>query len=165
MTQKEIKKFYDTHYRRLFNASYRIVGNGADAEEIMHDTLLRFLQMETPPAEPAQISAWLIRTCIRRSIDRLRVIKREQIFKESYEEFESISAKESAEVAISTKKEVKRVKEALETMKDPYRLVLTLSLFEEMDYQEISQITGQKEVTIRSQVSRGKAMLLKILEK
>jgi len=165
MTQKEIKKFYDTHYRRLFNASYRIVGNGADAEEIMHDTLLRFLQMETPPSEPAQISAWLIRTCIRRSIDRLRVIKREQIFKESHEEFESLSAEESAEVAISTKKEVKRVKEALETMKDPYRLVLTLSLFEGMDYQEISQITEQKEVTIRSQVSRGKAMLLKILEK
>ena len=50
MTQKEIKKFYDTHYRRLFNASYRIVGNGADAEAIMHDTLLRFLQMETPVA-------------------------------------------------------------------------------------------------------------------
>ncbi|MGI5850142.1 MAG: RNA polymerase sigma factor [Christensenellales bacterium] len=165
MTQKEIKKFYDTHYRRLFNASYRIVGNGADAEEIMHDTLLRFLEMENPPKEPAQISAWLIRTCIRRSIDRLRVIKREQIFKESYEETESLSAKESAEVAISTKEEVKRVKEALETMKDPYRLVLTLSLFEGMDYQEISQITGQKEVTIRSQVSRGKAMLLKILEK
>jgi RNA polymerase sigma factor (sigma-70 family) len=165
MTQKEIKKFYDTHYRRLFNASYRIVGNGADAEEIMHDTLLRFLEMENPPKEPAQISAWLIHTCIRRSIDRLRVIKREQIFKESYEETESLSAKESAEVAISTKEEVKRVKEALETMKDPYRLVLTLSLFEGMDYQEISQITGQKEVTIRSQVSRGKAMLLKILEK
>ena len=165
MTQKEIKKFYDTHYRRLFNASYRIVGNGADAEEIMHDTLLRFLEMENPPKEPAQISAWLIRTCIRRSIDRLRVIKREQIFKESYEEPESLSAKESAEVAISTKEEVKRVKEALETMKDPYRLVLTLSLFEGMDYQEISQITEQKEVTIRSQVSRGKAMLLKILEK
>ena len=53
MTQKEIKKFYDTHYRRLFNASYRIVGNGADAEEIMHDTLLRFLEMENPPKEPA----------------------------------------------------------------------------------------------------------------
>lgn len=57
MTQKEIKKLYDTHYRRLFNASYRIVGNGADAEEIMHDTLLRFLQMEDPPVVPAQISA------------------------------------------------------------------------------------------------------------
>ena len=164
MTQKEIKKFYDTHYRRLFNASYRIVGNGADAEEIMHDTLLRFLQMENPPTEPAQVSAWLIRTCIRRSIDRLRVIKRERIFKDSYEEPESLSADESSEIAFSTKKEVKRVKEALETMKDPYRLVLTLSLFEGMDYQEIAQITGQKEVTIRSQVSRGKATLLKILQ-
>ncbi len=164
MTQKEIKKFYDTHYRRLFNASYRIVGNGADAEEIMHDTLLSFLQMENPPAQPAQISAWLIRTCIRRSIDRLRVIKRERIFKEEYEEPEILSTEESAEIEFSTKKEVKRVKEALERMKDPYKLVLTLSLFEGMDYQEIAQITGQKEVTIRSQVSRGKAKLLKILQ-
>lgn len=164
MTQKEIKKFYDTHYRRLFNASYRIVGNGADAEEIMHDTLLRFLEMDNPPKEPAQISAWLIRTCIRRSIDRLRVIKREMSFKENYEEPESISAEESEEMEISTREEVKRVKEALQTMKDPYRLVLTLSLVEGMDYQEIAEITGQKEVTIRSQVSRGKAALLKILQ-
>ena len=146
MTQKEIKKFYDTHYRRLFNASYRIVGNGADAEEIMHDTLLRFLQMETPPAEPAQISAWLIRTCIRRSIDRLRVIKREQIFKESYEQPESLSAEESAEMVISTKEEVKRVKEALETMKDP-TAGFDLSLLREWIIRRFPN-NGQKEVTI-----------------
>jgi RNA polymerase sigma-70 factor (ECF subfamily) len=94
----------------------------------------------------------------------LRVIKREQIFKDSYEEPENLSGEESAEIAISTKEEVKRVREALETMKDPYRLVLTLSLFEGMDYQEIAQITGQKEVTIRSQFCRGKATLLKILQ-
>lgn len=68
------------------------------------------------------------------------------------------------EMEISTREEVKRVKEALQTMKDPYRLVLTLSLVEGMDYQEIAEITGQKEVTIRSQVSRGKAALLKILQ-
>ncbi|NMB37142.1 MAG: sigma-70 family RNA polymerase sigma factor [Bacteroidales bacterium] len=164
MTQKEIKKLYDTHYRRLFNASYRIVGNGADAEEIMHDTLLRFLQMEDPPVVPAQISAWLIRTCIRRSIDRLRVIKREAVFKDNYEEPESLSIEESAEIEISTRKQVERIREALGTMKDPYRLVMTLSLFEGMDYQEIAQITGQKEVTIRSQFCRGKAKLLKLLE-
>ncbi len=47
----------------------------------------------------------------------------------------------------------------MEKLPDPYRLVLNLILIEGMDYGEISRLTSQKETTLRSIFSRGRAKL------
>lgn len=173
MTRQEITAFYAKHYKRLYNSSYRIVGNGADAEEIMHDTILKFLEMEVPPQDDFQISAWLIRTCIRKSIDKVRRQKRTNLFLEDYEEnTKTLGSKVSGlkgETADAQKErqivmKAEKVKEALGRMADPYRVILTLMLIEGYDYQEITEITMQKEATIRSQFSRGKTKLLELLQ-
>ena len=39
----DIKKLYATHSQHLYFISLRIVGNSFEAEEIMHDTLLKYL--------------------------------------------------------------------------------------------------------------------------
>jgi RNA polymerase sigma-70 factor (ECF subfamily) len=54
---------------------------------------------------------------------------------------------------------VKEVMEALFTLSDQYRLIMSLHLFEGYDYQEISQITKMKENTIRSIYMRGRIKL------
>lgn len=161
MTRQEVTAFYNKYYKRLYNVSYRIVGNGADAEEIMQDTIIKFIDAGQPPQEEAQIAAWLMRTCVRQSIDYVRKYKRKQTFIEEYK-YDTISGSEpsaqSKEGKIAEK--VALVKQALERLKDPYRTMLILSLIEGYDYQEIAEITSQKEATIRSQISRGKEKLL-----
>lgn len=161
MTRQEVTAFYNKHYKRLYNASFRIVGNGAEAEEIMQDTILKFLDMEQPPKEEAQISAWLYHTCVRHSIDYVRKHKVKQAFVEEYK-YDKLSGSETSnyekEGKIAAK--IAMVKRALDRLKDPYKTMLTLSLIEGYDYQEIAQITEQKETTIRSQISRGKEKLL-----
>ena len=41
--QTDIGRIYDDYSVRLYNIGLRIVGDSADAEEIMHDTLLKYL--------------------------------------------------------------------------------------------------------------------------
>ena len=79
MTRKETTSFYQAHSRRLYNMSYRILLNAEDAEEVMQDTILKFVTMPWRPMKDAQVSAWLARTCIRASIDRLRQHRRESM--------------------------------------------------------------------------------------
>jgi RNA polymerase sigma-70 factor (ECF subfamily) len=57
------------------------------------------------------------------------------------------------------------VKSALNNLAAGYRLILSLSLFEGYDYEEIAQITELKEVTVRTQFIRGKARLREEIEK
>lgn len=158
----EILKIYDEHSRRLYNISMRIVCDSFEAEEIMHDSLLEYYRLRDR-SSVIDLRKWLTSVCIRKSIDRLRSRHR---FRNFLEEYEEIAASEfSSEVEdedIFT--EIERVKTSLASLPDNYRLILSLHLFEGFDYQEISQITGTKENTIRSLCMRGKQKLITLLK-
>ena len=59
---------------------------------------------------------------------------------------------------------VEDIKKALLLLPDNYRTILSLHLFEGYDYQEIEQITGTKEATIRSLYKIGKDKLAALLQ-
>ena len=160
MTRKEITAFYQAHSRRLFNMSCRILQNPEDAEEVMHDTILKFITQPFRPMMPEQISSWLARTCIRASIDRLRKRRREALFLEEY----ALEAAEGPEPEIPDEVPAARILEAMQRLPDPYRLVVTLVLTEGLDYQEIAAYTGLKETTLRSHFLRGKQKLIALLK-
>jgi len=160
MTRKEITAFYQAHSRRLFNMSRRILLTTEDAEEVMQDTILKFVTMPFRPMKPEQVSAWLARTCIRASVDRLRKRKREATFLEEY----ALEAAAEPDPTIPAEIPAARILQAMERLPDPYRLVVTLVLAEGLDYQEIAGYTGMKEATLRSHFLRGKQKLLTLLK-
>ena len=112
MTREESIEIYKAHSKRLYNISLRIVRDSALAEEIMQDTILKYLQSgpnvrqaqgplgeaatgslrfapypgkRSPEAAlPNVASAWMTKTCIRASIDALRKIKRDKKLLEEY---------------------------------------------------------------------------------
>ena len=213
MTREESIEFYKAYSRKLFNVSFRIVGDSALAEEIMQDTVLKFfrfveegemadrgggdsslalrmtkepLRMTKEPLkmtkellrmtkEPLRmtdvagrkaIEAWLVRTCVRGSIDALRRLKREREFLGEYETWqgsatEVVQESSSGESGRITVEEVKKV---MGTLPPPYRLILTLVLIDGLDYEEISEITREKEGALRTRFSRARKMLAERLK-
>ena len=194
MTREESIEFYKTYSRKLFNVSFRIVGDSALAEEIMQDTVLKFfrfveegemadrgggdsslaLRMTGGPLrmtkEPLRmtdvagrkaIEAWLVRTCVRGSIDALRRLKREREFLGEYETWQGSAAEVGQESSSgeSGRITVEEVKKAMDALPSPYRLILTLVLIDGLDYEEISEITGEKEGALRTRFSRARKML------
>lgn len=160
MTRKEITDFYQAHSRRLYNMSCRILLNPEDAEEVMQDTILKFVTLPLRPMSKEQVSAWLARTCIRASLDRLRKRKREALFLETYVR----EAVPEQEPEIPAETSAARVLEAMQRLPDPYRIVVTLILAEGLDYQEVAAYTGWKETTLRSHFLRGKQKLIALLK-
>ena len=161
MTRQEITEFYQKYHRRVYNTAWRILQNSDDAEEVMQDTLLKYIGRKDPaPLSDPQTGAWLTRTCVRASIDRLRERKKRAGFLELYAVDES--EVEEEEIPMEGV-DVASVQRALESMEEPYRLILNLVLLEGLDYEEISTFTGKKEVTLRSLYSRGRAKLIERL--
>lgn len=157
----DIGKLYDDYSVRLYNIGLRVVGDSADAEEIMHDTLLKYLSYGKK-GEIRDLSGWLAQTCIRKAIDRLREKHRYKDFLTRFAEMDTgeITVQEEPDVI-----SVESIKKALAGLPDHYRVVLTLHLLEGYDYQEISQITGTKESTIRTLYMRGRQKLAEALRK
>ena len=154
----DMERIYDEHAVRLYNLSLRILGDCCEAEEIMHDSLLQYYGMKDK-SEIQDIRKWLSSVCIRKSIDRLRKRKRFKDFLEDYED----PAMDDADYEDYTL-EVENIRKALSCIPDNYRLILSLHLFEGYDYQEISQIAGIKEVTVRSLYMRGRRKLAEYLK-
>ena len=165
MTRKEITEFYREHHRRLYNIAWRILRDSDEAEEVMQDTILKFLDQEGSFASGAQVSAWLARTCIRAAIDRLRRRQREADFLADYarDAAGEVAGSPDAEPAASLS--VARIREAMDTLREPYRLVLNLVLIEGLDYSEIAALTGSKETTLRSVYARGRTQLAELLKR
>lgn len=154
----EIAELYDSMSARLYNASLRIVGCSADAEEIMHDSLLRYWRFKKKD-EIIDLRRWLMSVCIRLSIDKLRERLR---WKDMLEQYEDPMTEEDDGETIEY--DIESIRKALAELPDNYRAIVSLHLFEGYDYQEISEITGSNENTIRSLYMRGRQKLAATLK-
>ena len=162
MTREDAAILYDSFSRRLYNSALRIVGDSCAAQEIMHDTLLKFIEKGVRTESEQQKSAWLTRTCIRMSIDWLRRRKSEMLMMENLPALEE-EGDATTEFDDELAREYLRVKDEILLMPPPHGLILTLVLLDGLDYEEIAQVTGEKEVTIRSQFCRAKKKLIENL--
>ena len=153
-----IKLIYGQYSQRLYFTSLRIVGNSFDAEEIMQDTILKYHNLRGKEAilEPGK---WLTSVCIRKSIDKLREKHRNKNFLEEYKEIQ-----DTQQDTPPPDCNIEDIKKALLLLPDNYRTILSLHLFEGYDYQEIEQITGTKETTLRSLYKRAKDKLAATLQ-
>ena len=158
MTRQEASAFYQAHSKAVYNTALRILRDSAQAEEVMQDTLLKYLAGGVRSGSQAQAGAWLRTTCIRKAIDRLRARRRGPVFVDT----DSLtSAEEPVDQADweGPFPDIGKIRSAMEALPDPYRLILNLTLIEGLGYGEIARLTHQKESTLRSIFARGKARL------
>lgn len=160
MTREEINTFYHRYRVRLFNTSYRILGDRMDAEEVMQDVMIKYLKSGMSLPLPKE-EAWLVKSAVRGAIDRVRKKKRDLEFMEEYkadlvENIGDVKWRSTADM-------IPRIKEGLARLPDGYRAVLSMILFEGFDYEEVAKILEVKESTVRSQYMRGRDKLIKIV--
>ena len=148
-----IQEIYGKYSTPLYFTALRITGNSYDAEEVMHDTILKYHSFH-PKENIEKLGSWLTSICIRKSLDKLREKHRNKDFLEEYKEWQETEASTPPENL-----NIEEIKKALLLLPDNYRTILSLHLFEGYDYQEIEQITGTKEATLRSLYKRAKEKL------
>lgn len=158
-------EIYNRYYKAMYNASLRIVKNNFEAEDIMQDSfLMAFTKLEN--LKDAKIfGPWLKRIVINNSIYHYKkTIKNNEV------PIDDILYKvENEEQGISSDYEFTSIKaqqvlNAMKTLKDNYRVALTLNLIEGYDYEEISEIMNISNTNCRTTISRAKESLRKKLQ-
>ena len=154
---KKATELFRQYGKRLYNTALRITLSSSEAEEIMQETLIRFL---TGSWRPDDEWAWLRRMCINKSIDFLRRKKRFVNIDDAFASAEPALADDNEEVWSGLDGKVfPMVMDLLKAMPDGYRTILTLKLIEDIDYKEIASMMGISESSVRSQYLRGRRKL------
>jgi RNA polymerase sigma factor (sigma-70 family) len=162
-SKKACYELYKLYAKAMLNVSFRIVGNIAEAEDVLQEAFLDAFNKVKDFRQDTTFGLWLKQIVVNRSINMLRKRKLELVELDG-EQFENI-ADDDFEDDEDTQYQTARVKEAIKQLPEGYRLVLSLYLLEGYDHEEISQILEISENTSRTQFLRAKRKLLEILNR
>ena len=157
-------ELYNTYYKAMYNTALRIVKHTAEAEDIMQESFLNaFTKLHTFKGE-VSFGAWLKRIVINNSIYHYR--KQQKNPTSDIEEV-LYKVEDNDRIALDTngytELKAQKVMETMKSLKDNYRVSLTLHLIEGYDYEEISTIMNISYANCRTTISRAKERLRKKL--
>jgi RNA polymerase sigma factor (sigma-70 family) len=151
-------RLYNQYSKAMYNLAYRILNNREDAEDILQEAFVEcFINIDSFRFE-STFGAWLKKITVNKCINH---IKKKKIDLTLCETLPVTIYEEEEEVTFETE----TIFKSIEMLPDGYRIILTLYLLEGYDHTEISQILGISESTSKSQYSRAKEKLRKILLK
>jgi RNA polymerase sigma-70 factor (ECF subfamily) len=141
----------------MYNLAYRMTNNREDAEDVLQEAFIECFRNIGSFRFESTFGAWLKTILINKCINYLKKKKVAIILQEKLPE--NIDEDDDSETIYDSKKIFK----CIELLPDGYRVILTLYLLEGYDHAEISQILGITESTSKSQYSRAKDKLRKML--
>lgn len=156
------RKLYDLYAKAMFNTSFRILNDVAEAEDVLQESFIDAFKHISSFENRSSFGSWLKQIVVNKSINVIRRRKVDII------DIENTSAHEQAQEEPVDEKEIKlkveAIKKAMAALPDTYRTVLSLYLFEGYDHEEISEILQIREGTVRTQYVRAKQKLLSLLK-
>jgi len=142
----------------MLSVSCRIIPDKMEAEDAMQEAFFKAFDKLDTFRNEVTFGAWLKRIVVNTCIDHL---KRKRLLTVSIDDTPGVSAQASNDDY--SPESVEEVKVAMQKLPDGYRLVLTLHLVDGYEYEEIAEMLGIAQSTVRSQFVRAKQRLIELL--
>lgn len=153
-------EMYRLYHRAMYNTSVRIVGNAAEAEDIMQDAFFKAFDKVNTYRNEVSFGAWLKRIVVNTALDFVKKRKLPQV---SIDEAYGLSDEANEEDYNFAPVSVEQLMNAIRELPEGYRLVVTLFYIEGYSHDEIADLLGITASTSRSQLVRAKKRLGEML--
>lgn len=141
-----INKYGDMLYRLCV----LMLKNESDAEDVVQETIIKYYQKSPAFADCEHEKAWLIRVATNKCRDLLRFRVRHPQIDDDYLEKISCDSSDSGII------------EALASLPEKFRLVLTLHYIEDYRVEDIAQIINRTSSAVKMRLQKGRKLLEKI---
>ena len=149
---RQAEHILDEHGSSILRLAYSYLHNMSDAEEVLQDTLLRFLKTAPTFDNSTHEKAWLLRVAGNLSKNRI--------------DYNKVRATDELSDTLKAEKreDLSFVWDAVRSLPVPFREVIHLFYYEGYSTAEISRMLDRKESTVRSDLRRGRLKLKEILK-
>lgn len=142
----------DAYGNSILRLAYSYLHNMEDAEEVVQDTLLQYLQTAPTFTDLTHEKAWCLRVAGNLAKNRIKYNR----VRDADELNEELVAEDREDLSF--------VWEAVKSLPVKYREVVHLFYHEGYSTAEIADILKMNEATVRSNLSRGRAKLKEVLK-
>ncbi|MDN4984934.1 RNA polymerase sigma factor [Bradyrhizobium arachidis] len=152
----------ERHIDRAYAIALRIVGNAADAEDVVQDTMLKIWSHRGRWQHGrAKFSTWLYRVISNRCIDLRRKPRNENV-----ETVPEVADGQPGAVEIIERNELNCMLElAMQRLPEQQRIAVIFSYHENMSNGEIAQVMDTTVAAVESLLKRGRQQLRQLLRK
>ena len=151
-TAQNAGRLLESHGDSILRLAYSYLHNMSDAEDIVQETLIKYIRTAPEFESEAHEKAWLLRVAANLSKNRIDYNK----VRQTDELSETLIADEREDLSF--------VWEAVKALPDNMRDVIHLFYHEGYQTKEIAGILGRKESTVRSDLRRGREKLREVLK-
>ena len=157
------------HQTKVYNVALRITGNEADAWDAAQEAFLRAYKGLKDFRGESRFSTWLYKLAGSAAIDLIRR-RRDGRLVSLYDsdgeaEFDIPDERFRPETELEQKELRANVQQALQTLPEDYRRILTLRELGGLSYEELGKALGLEAGTVKSRLSRARQRLCAVLSR
>lgn len=153
------KKFYDLFAKKMMGVCLRYTSNYDEAQDVLQDGFIKVFGKLPKFVNKGSLEGWVRRIMVNTALDQYR--KNKKYHKDV--EIDAVSFKLEKNDYIVESINADDLLKIVQTIPEGYRVVFNLFAIEGYSHKEIAKQLGVTESTSKSQYSRAKKMLRKLL--
>jgi len=147
---KEFSEIYNRHVDTVYRVCFMFLKNQSDTEDAVQDTFIKLMNYKGEFESEEHEKAWLIRTASNHCRDMLRHFWRKTVSLDVVQEFGD-DGDESFQIDDTLEKVL--------ALPDKYKTVIYLYYYEGYKTQEIADMIGKPDATVRGYLRKGRELL------
>jgi len=158
------------HNRKIYNLCYRFTGRPVEAEDLTQEVFIKVFQtLTTYDAAQGAFSTWLNRVARNHLVDHYRRTHKDRLTSSIEDETGGLEDKPSAEehpiARVESRERHEILQAALNRLSPDMREAVVLRDFQDLDYDEIAEVLGVPEGTVKSRINRGRLELARVIKR
>ena len=158
---KAQRALYEKYKVPLFRVCLRYAKDRAEAEDMLQDGFIKIFTDLHQFRFQGPLGAWMRRVIVNIALQHIRKNKRLQM----NETVDSIADEYQTDASVFSKMNMKALTKLIQKLPDGYRVVFNMYVIEGYSHKEIAERLNIQVNTSKSQLSKAKATLRKMLEK
>ena len=159
-----------THSRRIYNLCYRFTGRTSESEDLTQEVFIKIFQtLKTFDAAQGAFETWLARVARNHLVDHYRRTKKDRVTSSLEDEASGLEEKPSPTVEpvarVESRERKELLQQALDRLSPDLREAVVLRDLQDLDYDEIAQVLGVPEGTVKSRINRGRLELARVIKR
>lgn len=158
--KKAQRAFYLQLAPKMYGVCLRYASDGDDANDIMQEGFIRVFNHIKDFRGDGSLEGWVRRTMVNTAIN----FYRKRIKRGINADLKQVKGKADDKVYVIEKLAAEEIIELIKKLPDGYRTVFNLNIIEGYTHKEIGEMLNISENTSKSQLSRARASLQKMLQ-
>ncbi|HTL32642.1 MAG TPA: sigma-70 family RNA polymerase sigma factor [Kofleriaceae bacterium] len=173
--ERAFRELIDRERDRVYRITFRMLGNRAEAEDVAQEVFIAVFKTIDSFRDEAKLSTWLYRVAVNHCKNRIKYLaRRHDRDRDELDESahtSGVNGSIGAPLPQAPDKQLqgaqmeKLMQEAIANLDEDQRIVVVLRDVEDLSIEEICEITGLPDGTVKSRLHRARLVLRKKLQR